>query len=143
MKLTGSFAQLAKLRAGLERLEQQGVEAVAEAGATALRKVVDAQYERGKGPDGQRWAPLASGEASHLTDTHEMRDTTTVVHGVRGITTRMSGKRGQARFHQRGTKKTPARPLVPETDAPLPQSWAEPLQKAGTTALTKLLKKQT
>jgi hypothetical protein len=142
VKLTGSFAQLAKLREGLARLEQQGVEAVAEAGAKSLRKVVEAEYRQGKGPDGERWAPLASGDASHLTDTREMRDTTTVVHGVSGITTRIAGKRNQAVYHQYGTKKMPARPLVPKTDEPLPKSWAEPLQQAGTKALKALLRKQ-
>lgn len=139
MTLKGSFSKLAKLREGLARVQGYGVDAVAEAGANELARTVDKQFEQGGGPDGKRWAKLASGEASHLQDTKEMRETVTVVHAVKAISGRISGKRGQARFHQSGTAKMPARPLVPEEN-PLPQRWAKPLAKAASKTLKALIK---
>lgn len=140
MSLKGSFSKLSTLREGLARVQGYGVDAVAESAANELARVVDKQFEQGRGPDGKRWARLANGEASHLEETKEMRETVTVVPTVKAIDGRITGKRGQARFHQNGTSKMPARPLVPEPNEPLPDRWSKPLAKVAAKTITALIR---
>jgi hypothetical protein len=130
------FAKLERLIANLETLASDGADDASAAAASAVEKVVEAEYTEGKGPDGKRWADKADGTASHLQKTGAMRSATQVVPGVKGVSVRIPKPGG---FHQGGTSRMPARPLVPEGE-PLPPSWEQPVAAAVKDAFAKALK---
>lgn len=130
------FAQLSKLIANLETLADNGAEAASVAAAGAVEKVVEAEYTEGKGPDGKGWKAKADGTPSHLQKSGAMRSATQVIPGVKGVTVRIPKPGG---FHQGGTVKMDARPLVPEGDA-LPPQWEQSVAAAVQGAIAKALK---
>lgn len=122
------FAELGKLIGNLETLASKGAEVVAEKLEPKLQAVLEAEYEQGRGPDGQTWAPLkADGSASHLQESGAMRAGTQVVRGVKGVSVRVPKPGG---FHQDGTSRMTARPLVPSGDT-LPESWAKAAEETA------------
>lgn len=125
------FAQLAKLVSNLETVGEKGADAVAAKLEAAINGVIQAEYDQGRGPDGSTWASKADGAASHLQKTGAMRSGTQVVRGVKGVTVTVPKPGG---FHQSGTKRMPARPLVPEGE-PLPSSWAKAAEDAAREAI--------
>lgn len=130
------FAQLSKLIANLETLAEDGIEVASVAAAGAVEKVVEAEYTEGKGPDGKPWAAKADGTPSHLQKSGAMRSGSQVVPGVKGVTVRIPKPGG---FHQGGTVKMDARPLVPEGEQ-LPPQWEQPVAAAVQGAIAKALK---
>jgi hypothetical protein len=120
------FAQLAKLIENLETLGEKGAEAVGQKLEPALNQVLQSEYEQGKGPDGQGWAHKADGSPSHLQKSGDMRRESKVVAGVKGVSVRIPKPGG---FHQAGTSRMPARPLVPSGDS-LPPDWQKAAEDA-------------
>jgi len=127
------FAELAKLIAGLESLSAESVSADL---APIVDGLVQAEYESGKGPDGQPWTAKADGTPSHLQKSGAMRSGSQVVPGVKGVSVRIPKPGG---FHQGRTVKMAARPLVPSGDA-LPPAWEKPIADAAQASIAKALK---
>lgn len=130
--MADAFARLGALIANLESLASGGSARVSEAAAKAVERVLEKQYTEGKGPDGQGWKAKADGQPSLLQESGRMRAGTQAVAGVKGITVRIPKPGG---FHQGGTVKMPARPLVPSGDA-LPPAWEKPIADAIREAIT-------
>ena len=133
------FAKLSRLIANLDTLGLSGADDVSEEAASNIANVIDTQYQEGRGPDGKNWAPKADGTASHLQETGAMRAGTKVsgVKGVAGVRVTIPKPGG---FHQGGTVKMDARPLVPE-DGALPETWAKAVSDAAKSVVTKGLGK--
>lgn len=102
-------------------------ELVAEKAAPKIAEKMEEQAELGLDPYGARWAPLADGSASYLYDSGDMREGTDAVSaGATIIATAPS----PAEFHQHGTHRMPARPVLPNEEQGLPQSWQEAIDEA-------------
>lgn len=113
------FAALERFIAGIERVAESGIDDIKTEAEANVQGVVDGQYEQGVNPEGEAWAPLKSGGASHLTKSGAMRTASKAVRGVKGITVTIPKPGG---FHQSGTGKMAARELVPSGDT-LPPTW--------------------
>jgi hypothetical protein len=130
------FAALGKLIQNLEHLGSHGSEAVGAKLEPAIQQVVESQYDQGKGPDGEKWANKADGTPSNLQKSGVMRSRSQVVAGVKGVTVRIPSPGG---WHQGGTSRMPARPLVPEGDQ-LPREWEKAAQEAAAAVIREGLK---
>jgi hypothetical protein len=131
------FAELAKLIGNLGELAENGANAVSAKLEPVLQQVLENEYELGRGPNGETWAAKADGGPSHLQDTGAMRAGTQVVRGVKGISVKVPSPGG---YHQGGTSRMPARPLVPDGE-PLPQQWVEAVSNAAQATITDRLQK--
>lgn len=130
--ITGDFDKLQKITESVARLASSGFRRVSTDGSVAISDVLEEQYASGSGPNRDPWAPLASGEPSHLTDTGHMRSTS-LSTPVKGVSVRIPFP---GKFHQKGTKnrdgsrRMPARPIVPESSS-LPERWSDPLKRSA------------
>jgi hypothetical protein len=130
------FAKLAHLIAGLGSLGESGTEVVSTELAPAVQELLDNQYSEGRGPDGKTWAPLkANGRPSHLQDTTDMSANTRALRGVRGVDVRAPSPAG---FHQDGTSRMEARPLVPDGEM-LPPEWEAALSETASAVIVQQL----
>lgn len=130
------LAALGKLIANLDELANHGGDAVAAKLEPAIKQVVEAQYDQGKGPDGEKWADKADGSPSNLQKSGAMRSGSQVIAGVKGVSVRIPKPGG---FHQGGTSRMPARPLVPDGDQ-LPPEWERAAQEAAANVIREGLK---
>lgn len=140
--LSGDFAALAKLAATLDKLANKALPEMALKGSAVLNRVNEESYALGVDPDGRSWADLKDSTLAKgrtpppLTASGKMRKKTQAVPGVKGIQVKVPSPGG---FHQAGTKKMAARPIVPADDY-LPPRWSKPLEAAGVEVLSSQLK---
>jgi hypothetical protein len=130
------FAELASLIANLDNLAENGADAVAAKLEPALQGVIDREYEQGRGPSGETWKAKQDGQPSHLQKSGAMRAGTQVVRGVKGISVKIPSPGG---YHQGGTSRMAARPLVPDGD-PLPPEWEKAAEQAAIETIVGSLK---
>lgn len=100
-------------------------ELVAERAAPKIADILEAQFELGLDPYGVPWAPLARSTLKKhgpppLTDSHEMRDHTDAVSAGNQI---IATSPDPSQFHQHGTARIPARPILPTEQGGLPYAW--------------------
>jgi hypothetical protein len=126
---------LDELVAKLERLATKGYDDAKAEAERAVQSIVDAQYQAGIGPSGEPWADKVDGTASFLRKSGEMARESKAIRGVSGIDVKIPSPGG---FHQSGTKKMQARPLVPD-EGTLPTSWEQPIEEAVTRVLSKAI----
>ena len=109
---------------------------VASEGAAAITVRLQQQFAKGADPYDNAWKALATGEASHLTKSGAMSGATkaTPMAGA-GIALESPSP---ANFHQGGTSRMPARPVLPS--GPLPASWRADLQALYSRLLSEGLK---
>lgn len=129
------FAALERLIGSIEQIAESGVDDIKAKAEASVQSVVESQYEQGVNPDGETWAPLKSGGASHLTKSRAMRTASKAVRGVKGITVTIPKPGG---FHQSGTGRMPARKLVPSGDS-LPPAWDAAVADAARAVVIKPL----
>lgn len=108
----------------------------AKAAAQDIREELEQGFSQGRAADGQPWAPLASGGASHLRQTGAYQASLDVL-AAPGVGRSLIEMRtnNAANLHARKSvqyaRKSgkswvhPARPLMPITGQPLPQKWRE------------------
>lgn len=113
---------------------ERAPEIVAQKAAPRIAAALEEQYELGLDPYGAPWAPLAASTLKRhgpppLTDTGAMRRSTDAVSaGAQIIATAQE----PAEFHQGGTSQgLPARPILPNANHGLPQTWETALLDAG------------
>jgi len=92
----------------------------AQAIAPLVTSLLNESYDRRESPNGQRWARRVppTGSWPLLEKTGDMRASQLVVPQVGQISMSYAGP---AQYHQRGTPKMVARPLLPLT---MPPTWA-------------------
>ena len=92
--------------------------------APKITRLLQRQFSRGTNPYGRRWAKLASGKPSHLTETGRLRDGTRagpMPGGRAGVRVILGARYGY--FHQTGTRHMPARRILPQMG--MPADWRE------------------
>lgn len=141
--LSGQFAGLAKVIGSLEGLAKDGIADTSIKAAANINDLVEHQFDLGVDPWGRSWAALKPSTTSTgrtpppLTASGKMRGKAKAIPGVKGITERIPSPAG---FHQSGTKKMEARPMVPH-GAVLPPSWEEAVSKAGAEVISARLQR--
>lgn len=137
IKVTGSARGMNDAVATLHEMGDGLPERIADEAADLIADAVDEQYALGVDPYGEPWAPLAQAtldkgrEEPPLTDTHEMRDHTTVTAHGNEIVMRVPDPGG---FHQTGTKHMPAREVLPTDAKGMPPAYELALIQAATSA---------
>jgi hypothetical protein len=130
--LTGNFAALADLQKRLADIAANGQREIEARSAKAVELVLKEQFDTGSGPDGNAWAALkpstiASGRTPPpLTKTRKMRNSATA-SPIKGVRVRIAKPAG---FHQDGTSRMAARPMVP-TGNTLPTRWKSAVSEAA------------
>lgn len=100
------------------------VDRLLEPVARRIAAAVDREFVLGADPRGRRWAPLRrTGRPSHLTETGALRASVTV-QPLSGSTIDVTLDDAKASFHQHGTSRMVARPILPAA-APLPDHWRD------------------
>lgn len=95
-----------------------------------LTKLLRKQFADGTDPYGRKWARLASGRASHLTQTRKLRQKTRAVPmlgGRMGIRLIFGTRYGS--FHQTRTRNMPARRIFPQFG--MPRAWRDVLDQSA------------
>lgn len=102
---------------------------VAEKAAPAITKSLQQEFARGTDPYGRKWRKLATGKPSHLTESGRLRRGTRAapLPGRRaGVRILLGAK--YAVFHQTGTRKMPARRILPQRG--MPAEWSAAINRA-------------
>lgn len=131
------FDQLARNVERLARVPSR----VAAAAAPEIARLIDLQFAEGHDPYGRAWAPLKPSTLARgrrpppLTDRGKMRGGVQV-RPMPGAGLEISfADPVPAIFHQYGTRKMVARPLLPR--GTFPATWARALERAGQTEFRK------
>jgi hypothetical protein len=137
---TGDFRKLQLLKANLANLARVPSQAAREA-SDGINKSIQQEYDAGKDPYGKAWAPLrpatlAKGRTPPpLTASGKMRGKTLAKPlqsiGI-GLELPFPGV-----FHQKGTRKMRARPVLPYGG--MPRAWTAAIKVATARALAKQL----
>lgn len=115
-----AFDKLAKTLAELDTLPRRLSVAIAPVITRELQK----QFAKGTDPYGRKWRRLATGKASHLTESGRLRSGTRAapLPGNRAGVRILFGSRARvAGFHQSGTANMPSRKILPERG--MPAAW--------------------
>lgn len=129
--LTGNFKALGELSRRLEQIAASRAEIEARA-AKAVANLLERQFDSGTTPDGSPMAPLAASTVAQgrtpppLTKTRKMRNSATA-SPIQGVRVKIAKPAG---FHQSGTGRMPARPMVP-TGSRLPKRWKSAVSDAA------------
>jgi len=133
MRMNGNFDRLIGIREGLERLTNEGMKGIEHRAAVAIDLQLEKQFVAGESAAGERWANKVDGSPSHLQKTTKMRRSKRVA-GVGGIKVSLDKPAG---FHQGGTKKMVARPIVPVGNE-LPPNWDKAIRGAAREVLAEV-----
>lgn len=137
MPIGGDFAALAALRQALKGAKGTVTDIVRES-SKRVDALVEDEFARGADPYGRAWAPLAPSTLARgrtpppLTATGTMRGSRVVVPV--GLTTKIRLP-FPAAYHQTGTPRMPARPIVP--DGGTPERWEFAVETAATDTIAK------
>jgi phage gpG-like protein len=134
------MAKLEKLHRVLAQLDQLP-RRVAEIAAPAITIELQKQFAQGRDPHGRKWRKLATGKASHLEESGKLRSKTRAAPmpgGRRGVRILFGSRARIAGFHQTGTKRMPARRILP--DKGMPASWAMALTRAHRQAFQQIVR---
>ncbi len=137
---TGDFRKLQLLKANLANLSRVPSQVAREA-STSINGLIQQEFDRGQDPYGKAWAPLRSATLAKgrtpppLTATGKMRGKTLAKPlqsiGI-GLEFPFPGV-----FHQKGTRKMRARPVLPYGG--MPRAWTAAIKIATAKALAKQL----
>lgn len=111
---------------GLRRLPDELRAKASAQIATDLESLILANWNAGRTPYGGSWAPKKDGSSSRLYDTGEMQSSLSVTPTNTGVVVKIDTP---FEYHQYGTSKMPARPLLP-TDGGVPGDWRDIVQQA-------------
>jgi phage gpG-like protein len=131
-------AELRKVVAKLRKLGTEARRDVATVLATQTVQLIARGFNRSQAPDGTPWKEITHRKGQPLIDSERLRggwgqDHATVTPSGFSILNNTP----YAEYHQSGTKRITARPMVP-TDS-LPASWDKAFTAAATLAIKKIL----
>ena len=130
--------------AGLERLQRVLVELdqlprrVAVLAEPAITKALQKEFASGTDPHGRKWRKLSTGKPSHLPESGKLRKGTRAAPmpgGRKGLRIILGAKYGA--FHQTGTRRMPARRILP--DKGMPASWRLAFERAHRQAFAQIV----
>lgn len=112
-----AFGELAARMADLASIPSRATRASSE----AIRALIARQFAEGTDAYGNTWAPLADGQDSHLYRTGNLFRSIDV-RPMAGAGVQITVGAEYGAYHQSGTSRMPARPILP--DGPeLPEEW--------------------
>lgn len=122
----GDISKLGKLASNIRKLASVPSQASKDA-AVGIANLIENQFDTGTDPYGNAWAPLKKGGASHLTENHPLRDSIEVkpMSGG-GVSVTIGEEYGY--YHQTGTSRMPARPILPVRT--MPEAWRTAISDA-------------
>lgn len=129
--MTTGFKNMDRMMQHLERLKRLPQEA-APAVADAINGLLSEQFAGSHDPHGKAWAEHAEstidrwGEHAILMLTGNLEANTRAVPGTRGVDIKSAPV---GRFHQTGTRRMPARPILPY-QSKLPPTWLAAIKRA-------------
>jgi phage gpG-like protein len=153
MPVTGDHAELAKLRRQLARLGTEGAKRITTQCAAEAQLLVGEGFQRGVSPSGQAWPAVTRG-GQPLRDTGRLASSVVAKPTGRGFTVgtgvvyapvhqfgatvtakraRSLGTPAKGFFGKRVT--IPARPFLPDENAPLPPPWQARIDEAAAEAI--------
>ncbi|HEU4408114.1 MAG TPA: phage virion morphogenesis protein [Polyangiaceae bacterium] len=138
MPLKGPTTGLVRLSAELKRLGPKAVRAVGKAFEGELVTLVQLGFRKGRAPDGSAWAPLQARDGQPLRDTGRLMNSFTAK--ASGSVVKVGTNTPYAPYHQEGTSRMPARPMLPDGDD-LPAPWQQSLDEAADEAVALVLTK--
>ena len=135
--LTGDFSKLARLADDSAVLWAMVPEDAAKEAAESIELLIQEEFGTGTDPYGRAWEPLkrsrkrdwVSSLPSHtpLTKTGALRSSISVKASGNSIDVQMGEPYGY--YHQTGTSRMPARPILPNEPA-LPATWQSAIAEA-------------
>jgi hypothetical protein len=117
------FAGLAKLMRDLDRVPSQ----IAADASEAIEDLITDQFSTGTDPYGTPWADLKKGGRSYLYASGDMQASVDV-HPKPGAGIEIQIDAEPFIFHQRGTRKMVARPIIPNRG--IPEKWTQAIAEA-------------
>jgi phage gpG-like protein len=130
---TGDLSGIQALQARLRELQQVPSQAASEA-SEEIQELIEAEFDSGHDPYGNPWVPLRPATLARgrrpppLTDTGAMRDSVNV-QPMAGAGIGITIGTEYAPYHQYGTSRMEARPMLPDGDE-MPESWVEAVSTA-------------
>jgi phage gpG-like protein len=119
VSIRADVGPLQRFAAKLRRSPAVVREAVTEMATEALR-LVQESFDKEQSPDGRKWRPTKAGNRPILVRTGRLRGGFTVSRGALGFT--IINRVGYAVYHQGGTRRMVARPMLPKQGR-LPAGW--------------------
>lgn len=144
--ITVALSELGRLEKTLAELDVLP-RRVAVAAAPKISRLLQRQFAQGVDPYGRRWARLATGKRSRLTETGRLSSGTRAAPMVGGraglrIIVGLMGTRGRSPIvHQTGTRNMPARKILPERG--LPREWRDAIETASKAEFRKITRRAT
>ncbi len=139
-KNRAALARIRQIAACIGGLSREVMPAVSEAMGKRARGLISEGFDTRKAPDGAPWAKREQDKPWPLLEkTGRMRRGWRVIVSSKGMTTKNSVK--HAKFHQEGTRKMAARPMVPRKGQRLPEKWRVSLLRVAKMAAKRGLKK--
>ena len=135
MALTGNFQGLALVRANLARLARVPAQA-AQSVARGLTAELQRQFAEGHDPYDRAWKPKKSGKGRTLVRSGSLAGSA-VARPMAGAGVRIGPFPSYASFHQTGTKKMVARPILPYGG--LPARWNAIIKAACTVTVNQAM----
>lgn len=133
IKLKGDFGKLRdwKRRFGGAAVDQAKRAVLANVGEEVLELIAEG-FAKEQAPSGRSWAPLKVRAGRILQDTGRLRSS---FHrkAISSVSVTIGPGVTYARFHQDGTRRMVARPMVP--DGKLPQKWSIRIERVAKEAL--------
>lgn len=130
LEMSFPIAKLERLSRVLAQLDQLP-RRTAEIAAPAITRELQKEFARGADAHGRKWRRLATGKPSHLDKSGKLRRGTRAAPmpgNSRGVRILFGSRARIAAFHQLGTKKMPARRILP--DMGMPTSWKVAIERA-------------
>lgn len=123
---TAAERALQRVAQALGDLDSIPAQASAEA-AREIERLIQDQFRSGTDPSGRPWKDLASGGRSFLFRSGDLFGSIHVKPRP-GAGVRVTVDAKYASYHQTGTKRMPARKILPEDE--LPESWELAIERA-------------
>jgi phage gpG-like protein len=126
-----------RLSQELAKLGPEAVRRVGKAFEGELVTLVALGFRKSQAPDGDAWAPLKAREGQPLQDTGRLKSSFRAK--ASGTVVKVGTSVAYAPYHQTGTSRMPARPMLPEPGE-LPPLWRASLDEAAEEAVAFVLK---
>lgn len=121
MSLTGDFAKLQTMIAAFEEAGASDFTgALGKNLAAETISLVQREFRSQSDPYGAAWAPLKARSGMILSDTGHLRGSVTVAGSSTEVRVVIGASYGA--YHQRGTRRMPARPILPR-EGDIPSAW--------------------
>lgn len=138
-KARKGIARVRAIAKALTNMSDDMLGAVHKTVGRRVRSLISEGFEKREAPDGHAWAKRETDKPHPiLEETGKMRRGWRVITSPKGISAKNTVK--HTRFHQKGTRYMPARPMIPMRGR-LPEKWRIAILRSAKNAVSKELRK--